>query len=76
MPLTSGSQCDSMTLATCNTISQNEGRWFSSSFQHSRIKAYLKNGSMYSRMEQVKFFKACLPQILQGPFLNILSQII
>ena len=24
----------------------------------------------YSRMDQVKFFKVCLPQILLGPFLN------
>ena len=31
---------------------------------------------MYSRMDRVKFFKlfkGCLPQILQGPFLNTLS---
>ena len=26
-------------------------------------------------MDQVKFFKACLPQILLGPFLNTLSHI-
>ena len=26
-----------------------------------------------SRMDQVKFFKGCLPQILLGPFLNTLS---
>ena len=25
-------------------------------------------GSRYSRMDQVKFFKGCLPQILLGPF--------
>ena len=28
------------------------------------------NWSMYSRMDQVKFFKVCLPQTLPGPFLN------
>ena len=27
-------------------------------------------------MDQVKFFKGCLPQNLFGPFLNTLSQII
>ena len=27
----------------------------------------------YSRMDQVKFFKGCLPQILLGPFLKALS---
>ena len=32
-------------------------------------------GTKYSRMDQVKFFKGCLPQILLGPFLNILSHI-
>ena len=25
----------------------------------------------YSRVDQVKLFKRCLPQILRGPFLNI-----
>ena len=30
-------------------------------------------GAKYSRMNQVKFFKGCLPQILLGPFLNTLS---
>ena len=34
------------------------------------------NGTKYSRMEQVKFFKGCLLKISLGPFLNILSQII
>ena len=29
----------------------------------------------YSRMDQVKFFKGCLPQILLGPFLNTLSHL-
>ena len=32
-------------------------------------------GTKYSRMDQVKFFKSYLPQILLGPFLNILSHI-
>ena len=26
------------------------------------------NGTKYSRMDRVKFFKGCLPQILLGPF--------
>ena len=30
-------------------------------------------GAKYSRMDQVKSFKGCLPQILLGPFLNTLS---
>ena len=30
-------------------------------------------GTRYSRMDQVKFFKSCLPQILLGSFLNTLS---
>ena len=30
----------------------------------------------YSRMDQVKCFKGCLPQILPGPFVNTLSHII
>ena len=34
----------------------------------------VKNGIKYSRMEQVKFFKGCLPQILFGLFLNSLCQ--
>ena len=29
----------------------------------------------YSKMDQVKFFKGCLPQILFGPFLNTLSHL-
>ena len=29
----------------------------------------------YSTMDQVKFFKGCLPQILLGPFLNTLTDI-
>ena len=34
------------------------------------------NRTKFSRMEQVKFFKGCRPQILVGPFLNTLAQII
>ena len=34
-----------------------------------------KYGIKYSRMDQVKFFKDCLPQILLGPFLNTSSHI-
>ena len=34
-----------------------------------------KNETKYSRMDQVKLSKDCLPQILLGPFLNTLSQI-
>ena len=30
-------------------------------------------GSRYLRMDQVTFFKGCLPQILLGPFLNTLA---
>ena len=32
-------------------------------------------GTNYSRMDQVKFFKCCLPQISLGPFLNTLSHV-
>ena len=32
--------------------------------------------SKYSRIDQVKFFKGCLPQILLGPFLKTLSQLV
>ena len=32
-------------------------------------------GTKYSRMDQVKIFNSCLPQILLGPFLNTLSHI-
>ena len=32
--------------------------------------------SKYSKMDQVKFFKGCLPQILLGPFLKTLSQLL
>ena len=31
-------------------------------------------GTKYSKMDQVKFFKGCLPQISFGSFLNTLSQ--
>ena len=31
--------------------------------------------SRYSKMDQVEFFKGCLPQILLGPFLNTLTPI-
>ena len=30
-------------------------------------------GTKYSRMDQVKFSKGCLPQIIHGPFLNTFS---
>ena len=33
-------------------------------------------GSKYSRIDQVKFFKGCLLQILVGPFLNTLTHLI
>ena len=32
--------------------------------------------SRNSRMDQVKFFKGCLPQILRGPFLNNLTHLL
>ena len=35
----------------------------------------IKYGTMYSRMDQVNFFKGCLQQILFGPFLHTLSHI-
>ena len=37
--------------------------------------AFGQYGTKYSRMDQVKFFKCCLPLILLGPFLNNLSHI-
>ena len=37
---------------------------------------YRTSGTKYSRMDQVNFFKGCLPQILLGTFFNTLSQII
>ena len=36
----------------------------------------LINGTKYSTMDQVNFFKSCLPQILLRPVLNTLSQMI
>ena len=33
-------------------------------------------GTKYSIMDQVTFFKGCLPQILLGPFLNTLSHLL
>ena len=33
------------------------------------------HGSRYSRMNQVKYFKGCIPQILLAPFLNTLIHI-
>ena len=41
-----------------------------------QILKCITNGTKYSRMEQVKFFKGCLPKMSPGPFLNNLSQII
>ena len=36
--------------------------------------AYLEPyGTKYSRMDQLKFFKGCVPQISLSPFLNTLS---
>ena len=32
-------------------------------------------GAKYSRMDQVKFKKGCLPQVLLGPFLNTLTHL-
>ena len=32
-------------------------------------------GIKHSRIDQVKFFEGCLPQILLGPFLNTLFRI-
>ena len=33
-------------------------------------------GTRYSRIDQVKFFKGCLPQMLLGPFLDILFHLL
>ena len=33
-------------------------------------------GTNHSRMDEVKFVEGCLPQILLGPFLNTLSQML
>ena len=41
-----------------------------------KIIITVTNGTKYSRMDQGKVFKGCLPQILLGPFLNTLSQIL
>ena len=46
-----------------------------SNFDRTVGKTVTLNGTNYSRVDQVKFFKGCLPQISLGPFLNILSQI-
>ena len=34
------------------------------------LAQYFAYETTYSRMDQVKFFKGCLPQILFGPFLS------
>ena len=65
------------------------GFWLAISFEAHMIKpvkkllkemrnhdAVIPFGTKYSRMEQVKFFKDCLPHILLGPFLNTLSHLI
>ena len=36
---------------------------------------YSSYGTKYSRMDQAKFFKGCLPQTLLRPFLNNLPHI-
>ena len=38
------------------------------------LSSSTSNESRYSKMDQVKFFKDCLPQILLGPFLDTLTQ--
>ena len=47
------------------------GSWSASLISSTSRK---RDESKYSRMNQVKFFKDCLPQILLGPFLNTLPQ--
>ena len=37
---------------------------------------YILYETEYSRIDQVNFFKGCLPQILLGPFLNTLSHML
>ena len=41
-----------------------------------RKQSQTMDGTKYSKMEQNKFSKGCLPQISFGPFLNTLSRII
>ena len=41
-----------------------------------RLFCYITNRIKYSRMDQVKFFKGCLPQILLCPILNTLSHML
>ena len=38
------------------------------------IVNFFENGE--SQVDKVKFFKRCLPQILLGPFLHTLSQVL
>ena len=42
-----------------------------------KLRNFLSRSSRtkYSKMDQVKYFKGCLPQILLGPFLNTLSHL-
>ena len=50
--------------------------WKLAPYLHSNFfKIQFTYGTKYSRMEQVKFFKPCLPQISLDPFLNTLPHI-
>ena len=42
---------------------------------HYAYRFYKAYKARYSRTEQVKFFKGCLPHILLGPFFNTLSHL-
>ena len=49
------------------------GKQILNSEQNSEVIFKEVYGAKSSRMDQVKFFKGCLPQISLGPFLNTLS---
>ena len=44
-------------------------------FSISVKRSSITYGSKHQRIDQVKFFKGCLPQNLLGPFLNTLSHL-
>ena len=51
--------------------------WWQNSFEliHKNMNKSVAFGRKYSRMDQVKCFKGCLPQISLSPFLNIFSHL-
>ena len=71
------------------SLPSKRGFWLGISFEAHMIKpvkkllkemrnddAVIPFGTKYSRMEQVKFLKDCLPHVLLGLFLNTLSHLI